>query len=83
MAGHSQRVMINGSVSGWRLVTSGAPQGLVLGSVLFNIFIDDIDLDRLEKWAHENLMRFNKAKAGCCTWVGAIPGICTNWRKIS
>jgi ribonuclease P/MRP protein subunit RPP40 len=57
LKGREQRVVINGKQSTWAQVSSGVPQGSILGPILFIIFINDIDeglSNRIFKFADDS-----------------------------
>lgn len=47
MNGCNQRVVANGSVSRWRLVTCDVPQSSVLPLMLFNILSNDSEIEKI------------------------------------
>ena len=44
LRGRRQKVVVEGAESGWEDVKSSVPQGTVLGGVLFNLYVNDIDV---------------------------------------
>ena len=64
LSGRRQRVIINGVTSEWTAVTSGVPQGSVIGPFLFLFYINDLDsglISRVSKFSDDTKLGINAA----------------------
>ena len=63
-----QRTSVNASFSDWKEIETGFPQGSILGSLLFNIFLNNIfyfiNNGNLCNYADDNTLYWKKPKHG-------------------
>ena len=79
-----QRVVLNGSSSSWENITSGVPQGSVLGPLLFLIYVNDMDVDiksEISKFADDTKV-FSKATSSTqCSQLQATLDSLVQWSE--
>ena len=73
--------MINGVFSVWENVTSGVPQGTVLASLLFLLYVNDLDSNSSIKLFADDVLLYAPANTQqeCCALQDDLHAICSNW----
>jgi len=83
LTSRKQRVVISGVFSGWANVTSGVPQGTVLGPLLFLLYVNDLDSiiknSTIKLFANDVLLYAPaNTEQECCALQGDLHAI-SNW----
>ena len=84
LEGRMQRVVINGRYSDWTDVTSGVPQGSVLGPTLFLMFINDLEdgvQSTVQKFADDTKLYTEVTKDEGGEQLQEDLDKCTEWAK--